>query len=257
MRRLAAVFGCLALLLLFAVFAVVHPAGVHVLPSLSNPMSFLGIVGMIVIPWQPAMNREELDAVVNPQTVGEPEVVPWQLYDTQSLATANANPLVFYTAQNNDKTLCNMEGAGALPDPQYFVVHYVACDILTAPTVTVAASVDTAVANVENILKTTRATVELNVSNKLYGPFSLTMCHATGGATGFGMAYGTAAGGNSVAVANNGVPGTGGFPFCGALVIPPKINFSATIRFGAAVTIASGPVNVRLSLVGALYRRVL
>lgn len=258
-RRFASWFGSIALLLMVAVLAVaLHPAGAHAATfSLHSPLSLIGFAGMIVIPWQPAMNKDDLDAIVNPQSAGEPEVVPWQLYDTQSLATAATAPLVFYTAQNNDKTLSNMEAAGALPDPQYFVVHYVACDILAVPTVTVAASVDTAVANIENILKTARATIELNMSNKLYGPFSLSMCHSTGGTTGFGMAYGTAAGGNSVAVANNGVPGTGGFPFCGALVIPPKINFSATIRFGTAVTIASGPVNVRLSLVGALYRRVL
>lgn len=213
---------------------------------------------MITIPWQPPMNRDDLEAIVNPQSATEPEVVPWQLYDTQPITTAVNAPAVFFSAQNNDKTLCNMEAAGALPDPQYFVVHYVAFDVLQTLTATVLASEPNAnAANIENLLKTVRATFEINVSNKLYGPFSLTMCHATGGTTGTMFGYGTAANGTSLAVVNAGVPGTGGFPFCGALVIPPKINFNATIRFGAAPTLVGGPINVRLSLVGALYRRVL
>ena len=79
---------------------------------------------------------------------------------------------------------------------------------------------------------------------------------ATGGATGSGYGYGSAANGTSAFVVNNGIPGSGGYPFSGALVIPPKIGFDVTIRLGAAATL-SAAVNVRISLVGALYRRVL
>jgi hypothetical protein len=95
------------------------------------------------------------------------------------------------------------------------------------------------------------------MSNKRYGPFSLTMTAATGGATFSGYGYGTAANGTSAGVVNNGIPGSGGYPFSGALVIPPKIGFDITIRFGTAVTLVTTPLNIRISLVGALYRRVL
>lgn len=215
---------------------------------------------MVIIPWQPALDKAALDALANPTMANQPEVVPWQLYSTQTIANAAVGPFVFFTGQGTeatDKTLSNMEGPGQLPDPQYLVVHYVACDILQAPTATpLANEPNAALANVENILKTCRATLTFNMSNKRYGPFSLTMCHATGGASFSGYGYGTAANGTSAGVVNNGIPGSGGFPFSGALIIPPKIGFDVTLSLGAAATL-SASVNVRISLVGALYRRVL
>lgn len=216
------------------------------------------VKAMVIIPWQPALTRAELDEEVSPSNPNQPEVIPWQLYDTQSQATGVSTTLVFYQTIQGDKTLGNMEGPGQLPDPQYFVVHYAACDILQVPVATALASEPNGGwANVENMLKTCRASFELNMSNKRYGPFSLTMCHATGGATGAGYGYGTAANGTSAGLVNNGVPGSGGFPFGGALVIPPKIGFDVKILWGTAPTLVGGPINIRFSLVGALYRRVL
>ena len=212
---------------------------------------------MVIIPWQPALTRGELDDLANPQSANQPEVVPWSLYDTQTIASAAAGPFTFFTALNTDKTLCNMEGPGQLPDPQYFIVQYVAADLLQVPTATALANEpNEALANVEKLLKTARATFTFNMSNKRYGPFPLTMCHATGGATFSGYGYGTAANGTSSGVVNNGVPGSGGFPFSGALVIPPKIGFDVTVNLAAAQTL-SASVLLRMSLVGALYRRVL
>lgn len=264
-------FSVLAQLALgvFVVAAVVTGIGVehfpHTVGTIAHTITAWGGAGavggalpaMILIPWAPALTRDELDALANPVFANQPEVVPWQLYDTQSLANAATGPLVFYQSINNDKTLSNMEGPGQLPEPQYLVVHYIACDILQIPTATALANEpNQGLANVENILKTTRATFEFNMSNKRYGPFSLTMTAATGGATFSGYGYGTAANGTSAGVVNNGIPGSGGFPFSGALVIPPKIGFDVTIRFAAAVTL-SATLNVRVSMVGALYRRVL
>lgn len=215
------------------------------------------LAAMIIIPWAPAYSRDELDAMANPVFANQPEVVPWQLFDTQSLATATSAPLVYYQTINSDKTMSNMEGPGQLPDPQYLVVQYAACDILQIPTLNDGTAVNAALANVENILKTCRATFEFNMSNKRYGPFSLTMTAATGGATFSGVAEGATAAGATFGAVNNGFPGSGGYPFSGSLVIPPKIGFDVTIRFGTATTLVTGPVNVRFSLVGALYRRVL
>lgn len=241
----------LVIALTVAVAALAHPA--HAL-AVGAPLS-----AMIIIPWQPAASRDQLDAMANPMFANQPEVVPWQLYDTQSLATGTQGPLVFYQAINADKTMSNMEGPGQLPDPQYFVVHYIALDILQVPTseVAVAGTSNAGLQNVENILKTCRATIEFNMSNKRYGPFSATMTAATGGATFSGYAMGTLAAGITSGVVNNGIPGSGGYPFSGALVIPPKIGFDVTIRLGANATLIGGPLNLRTSLVGALYRRVL
>jgi hypothetical protein len=212
---------------------------------------------MIVIPWQPALTRSQLDELVSPSDAQQPEVIPWQLYDTASIATSAAGPFALFTALNADKTLCNMEGPGQLPDPQYFVVHYIACDFLVAPVATaLAGEPNAALADVAKILWTCRATVEVNFGNKRYGPFSLTLCHATGGPTFSGYGYGTAANGTSAGIVNNGIPGSGGFPVGGALIIPAKMGFDVTIRLGAAATL-SATRQVRMSLIGALYRKVL
>lgn len=251
--RLALVVVCL-----FAVSSVAHALGatlvVHGAAIVGGAVVHTAFIS---IPWQPALSKSDLDSLVSPSMPNQPEVVPWQLYDTQAVTTAVTTPLTYFVTQNTDKTMSNMEGPGQLPDPQYFIVYYVACDILQVPVATaLAGEPNAAWANIESILKTARSTFTFNMSNKRYGPFSLTMCHATGGTTGAGYGYGTAASGTSAALANNGVPGYGGFPFSGALVIPPKTGFDVTVNFGAAPTLVGGPINMRLSLVGSLYRKV-
>ncbi len=259
--RILAVFSLVAVAL-FALSSPAHAAtvadGVRWLLSPNDGLPAGTLGAMIIIPWEPALTRADLDLMSNPIAANQPEVVPWQLYDTQNITTAVATPLVFFGGQNNDKTLSNMEGPGQLTDPQYFIVHYLAADFLQAPAATALANEpNSALANVENVLKTVRATFTFSMSNKQYGPFSLTMAHGTGGASFSGYGYGTAANGTSAGVVNNGIVGSGGFPFSGAVVIPPKVGFNVTVNFSAAPTIVAGPLPLRLSLIGALYRRVL
>lgn len=214
---------------------------------------------MITIPWSPPLTKQQLENIAYPELASQPEVVPWQLYDTQSIANGGGGPFTFFVNQNNDKTLSNMEGPGQLPDQQYFQIFYIAADFLQVPTATpLANEPNQALANVENILKTCRATMSINLANKNFGPWSLMTAHSTGGATFSGYGYGTAANGNSSGVVNNGIPGSGGFPLSGALVIPPKNGFFLTISFAPGVTATlSATVQLRMSLVGNLYRRVL
>ncbi len=212
---------------------------------------------MIQTSWNPPLTRAALDEMANPTFPNQPEVVPWQLFDTAAIATASAGPFVLFQASNVDKTLSNMEGPGQLPDPQYLIVDYAACDFLIVPVATVIANEPNgAWADLANLQHTCRMTFTLNMSNKRYGPFSITMTASTGGPTGAGYGWGTAAAGNSVALVLSGRPGTGGFPFCGSVVIPPKIGFDITLNLGVACTLAATR-NVRFSLVGPLYRRVL
>jgi hypothetical protein len=230
--------------------------GVHVAHAvtLAAPASML--TAGIFFPWSPAKSAQDLQNIAFPELASQPEVTPHCLFDTQALANAATGPLVFFQNTNNDKTMCNMESAGQLPDPQYFEIYYVICDILQVPTATTLANEpNQALANVENILKTNRATFVFTLSNKNYGVEPLTFCHASGGATFSGYGYGTAANGTSAGVVNNGIPGTGGFPYNGALVIPPKNAFSLVVNLAAAVTL-SATVNIRMGLVGNWYRRV-
>lgn len=211
---------------------------------------------MFHIKWAPVLTAGQLVAAANPQNAGQPEALPWFLYDTQLITSGTTASLTFFQTVQTDKTMGNMESAGQLPDPQYFIVHYVTCDILDPP---IASAAGTAadlgpINDIDIILKTQRAVWTFTMSNKTYGPFPLTLCHGTGGATGVAVATETAP--KAVASGNNGIVGSGGFPVLGALVIPPKVGFNIKVDMAAAPTL-SGNLNVRLGLAGVLYRRVL
>jgi hypothetical protein len=211
---------------------------------------------MFHIKWAPVLTAGQLAAAANPQSAGQPEAMPWFLYDTQIITSSATTQLSFFQQVQTDKTMGNMESAGQLPDPQYFIIHYITCDILNSPIATAGhtAAALGPVNDIDVLLKTQRATFTFNMSNKNYGPFPLTLCHGTGGATGNGTATYTAEA--SVWHGNNGVIGSGGFPFLGSLVIPPKVGFSIGVNFAAAPTL-SGNLNMRIGMAGVLYRRVL
>lgn len=214
---------------------------------------------MFTLHWRPVLGSGQLAAAANPALANQPEAIPWILYDTQTYTSGTTTTLSFFASTNNDKTLSNMESSGQLPDPQYLIVNYVTCDILVSPSVTTTAAVTGALNDIELLLKAARATFTLSMSNKNYGPFPLRACHPLGGATGIIAAEGTetAAARNIFQAANSGIPGSGGFPFMGALVIPPKVGFGITVNFAAAQTLAGGNPNIQIGLAGILYRRVL
>lgn len=200
-----------------------------------------------------ALTRQQLDAIAFPERANQPEALPWVFYDTQLVTSGTTAQLNFFGNINADKTMSNMQSQGQLPDPQYFRVYSVLCDILQP--VSFLANVGTgALADIEIMLKTQRATWQLQYSDKMWGPFPLTFAHASGGAT--GVAAGTWTAPQALQQGNNGIF-DGGFPAGGALVIPPKTAFSAQINFAAAPTLAGGNPNVRFCLFGTLYRRVL
>ncbi len=211
---------------------------------------------MFHIKWAPVLTAAQLAQAANPSSAGQPEALPWFLYDTQLITSATTTSATFFQTVQTDPTMGNMESAGQLPDPQYFILHYVTCDILDPPIANAghAASALGPVNDIDVLLKTQRATFTFQMSNKTYGPFPLTLCHGTGGATGNGTATYTAEA--SIWYGNNGIVGSGGFPFLGSIVIPPKVGFKFTVNFAAAPTL-SGNINMRLGLAGVLYRRVL
>lgn len=210
---------------------------------------------MFTIRWAPMLSSGQLAAAANPQVGNQPEAIPWILYDTATYVSGTTTTLSLFAAVNADKTLSNMESSGQLPDPQYMIVHYVTCDILVTPTVVVAGTTVGALNDIDLLLKgTSRATFTFAMSNKNYGPFPLNACHSLGGATGTG--WGTLTAQTSIQQANNGIPGSGGFPFMGAIVIPPKVGFGITLNFAAAQTLSANAL-IRIGLAGVLYRRVL
>jgi len=201
-----------------------------------------------------ARTRGVLARDANPQSASQPEALPWVLYDTQAWTTAVTTTQTYFTTVQNDKTLGNMEGPGQLPDPQYFEVHYIGCDFLLTPNFLAAAAATGPANDILAFLFAQRGTWEFNISNKRVGPFPLSFLHASGGATGYVSTNSATTG--KFEVANNGVF-DGGFCVGGAILIPPKVSFDITVRTAAAPVLQTSPLNVRVWMAGALYRRVL
>jgi len=201
-----------------------------------------------------ARTRPALARAANPQNAKEPEALPWILYDTQAWTTAATTTQTYFTAVQNDKTLGNMEGPGQLPDPQYFEVHYIGCDFLLPEQFLVAAAATGPITDIIQFLFTQRGIWTFNISNKRVGPFPLSFLHASGGPTGFFTSNSATVG--KLEYANNGIF-DGGFCVGGALLIPPKVSFDITVQLAAVPTLTNSPLNVRIWMAGALYRRVL
>lgn len=212
---------------------------------------------MIPIPWDPPYPKAQLDERATPSDPSQPEVFPDVLYSTVTFSNADTGPFVFFGTVESDKTLSNQQQQNALPLTQYFIIHYVTCDILRTPSAGTDAAVNPAISEMEDILKGQRAIVQLTINAKTYGPFPLMMAGSSGGTTGFAYAEGATAAGNNVAVVNNGTPGQGGFPYGGALILSPQTNYDAivTLKTGGLITVAAD-LPVRLGLVGVRYRQV-
>jgi hypothetical protein len=205
-----------------------------------------------------ARTASELAAMVTPASGTDLEALPWILYDTNTSAFANAATsldVIFYTATNIDKTLCNLEAAGQLPIPQVLEVAGMTVDILAVPQAGTSTTVTGPISDIANILKTVRSAVKFTLSNKLYGIFPLTAYHATGGEVGFISGTYTAVAASSTA--NNGIM-DGGWWVDGAIVIPSQQQFVfEIITSSTALTLLQTPMPVRPGIWGPIHRRVL
>lgn len=199
----------------------------------------------------------ELNAIGKPNGA-KSEAIPYVIYDTQQYpAAGSAAGLQFFLTQQADQTLGNLQTAGILPQPQWFEIHCVYCDFLGVPVIRAAGAAATTAAgqldDIELVLKTARATWELNIAQKSYGVMPLTFLHASGGAVGFYAGAFTAT--TQVNQGNNGIQGTGWAPN-GSIVIPPTQGFNVTLRFQPTLVPISVATYIRISLVGVLHRAV-
>lgn len=205
-----------------------------------------------------AANRAQLRVRSTPLSGASPEAIWWQFYDTQNYPLAGVINLNFFTGVNNDRTLSNMQAAGQFPDPQWLTLYDITLDLLTGPTV-VSASPPTEAGQLNDhsiILKVARGTWTLSISDKRYGPFSLTLLHGTGGPVGDIFASVLGAGPSAVAqYANNTL--SPGWNYAGSLIIPPKTNFAYEVQFQPVLQPVSVITPLRLSQHGILSRRVL
>lgn len=207
-----------------------------------------------------SLTKQKLDAIANPQAVGQPEAIAWDFYDTQLYVDAVTTQLTFFQTTSTDPSISNMQNAGQLPDPQYFRWYYGFLDVLRQPTVTSVAAPDQlvpgAIDDIDNLIKDSRPTWTFNLQDKRYGPFPLSRLHGSGGAVGFATAVGTVTAENvsRYEYGQNSVPSS---TWCwdGSIVISPKVGFSIVLDWPAAVNLTAD-MNLRFIMSGVLFRAV-
>ena len=212
-----------------------------------------------------ALRLNQLMTIINPEEHGEPEVIPRVLFSTALYPAAGVTQLTFY---DRTTTVPQRESInnGALPAPQFFVIHRLFIDVMPLPTSTlgaggaVATGVAGAVNDIELLTKVGNGGLfNFSISDKNYLRVPIREVPASGGATGLAQLNSS-----NVAVSqpeliqagNNRIPGLGGWPVNGMIVIPPQTNFLGTIDWAAA-TAVSANLEICVTMYGALYRRVL
>lgn len=204
-----------------------------------------------------AASRAQLRRRATPESGAAPEAIWWEFYDTQTYPAAGTSTLSFFVTPSADKTLSNMQAGGQFPDPQWLTLYDITLDILTQPTIQSASPPTTAgqLNDHSIILKGPgRGTWTLEISDKVYGPFSLSLLHGTGGPVGnFHLSVlGAGPSGQAQWATNTLSPG---WNYQGSVIIPPKTNFSYTLRFNSTAVSVDNPL--RVAQHGILSRRVL
>lgn len=201
-----------------------------------------------------ALSRAAVQAKATPPSGNAQEVIWHQCYDTQTYTSAATVRMVFFAAAQADTTLSNLPSAGMFPSPQSLQIYDICMDVLSIVPVSTSAT-QTGVLNDMALLflgSTQRPIWTLEISDKKYGPYSLTVLHGTGGPSGFGF---SSDGAEIIQYARN-EPGSG-WTYNGAVIIPEQSNFKLTVDYSTFATLSGATCLFRASLFGVLNRRVL
>ena len=198
------------------------------------------------------LTMEQLKDRVTPNKVqGRTDMrgVPKCLYDTQVYPIGGtAAPLTFFTnAAAAGRFITNMDQAGQLPNPEFFIVEYIALDILGIEP-----------GNVDHLRDVYRVLFGTGVggapfalfryNSQEWGPWPVSQMHATGGPVGFSTRA-------AVEYANPGVPGSGGIWIGGALTLQPLKAFSLNLEWSAAAAVTAA-LQLRVSMWGTHYYQI-
>jgi hypothetical protein len=201
----------------------------------------------------PAQSYAQLRLVASPQRADAPEAFADEIWDTQTFVNASTTQLTYFQSPSNDKTLTNIDASAQLAQPQYFVVHYVAVDLLF-PDISTAATGVGNLSDVHKLINAARAIITFSVATKPYGPWRVRSCHSGGAPVGFGWGQAPVAP-NEQQYGHIG-PHDGGFCVNGGIIIPPSTNFSAVMQFQAVQTLNTNNLPIQVSLYGVRYRKV-
>lgn len=212
------------------------------------------------VPITPA-TLAQVNAAGTPSAGDGSEVIFHQFFDTQPYVSATTTKLSFFTQNQNDNTLSNLETPSALPAPQSFQIYDVTLDILEGVPVTLMTAVGVlttvgVLTDMATLLlgSPNRPVWSLFISNKEYGPYSLTTLHGTGGPEGIGYGSSIATSSGSIQYARNAIQG--GWNYWGNIIIKERANFKFVLAWAAAATLGSTDTRFRVSMFGILNRAV-
>ncbi len=194
-------------------------------------------------------SRQNAKAI--PPSGMSPEAIWHVIYDTQTYTSAATTSLDFFAAINADKSLSNMEAAGQFPAPQVFNIYGINADLWTAAPISTNAALLGDLNDLFLLLLVGRPRWTFTLQNKIYGPYPLTLLHATGGPSGYLQAT-TAAAGSTQAGIN--MP-HGGWNYNGSITIPAQTSFQFNVTWQAAQTLTANWL-LRVSMSGILSRAV-
>lgn len=200
-----------------------------------------------------ALPGSVVEAGATPPSGGAEESIWHQAYDTQTFTDNTTTRMVFFQTANADRTLSNMDQGGAFPRPQKLRIFNICLDILSPVPVSTSLTITGVLNDLALLLfgANQRPTWTLNISQKAYGPYSLTTLGGTGGPAGFGF---SSDGTEIIQFARNDP--SGGWNYFGRVTIPEQVNFNLEINYAATADITEDK-RFRVSLFGVLNRRSL
>lgn len=193
----------------------------------------------------------EILAYGQPRSADQPEAFRDTIYDTQTYVDNVTTNLSFFQTVQGDKTLGNIQGAGALPAANAFAISAISCELaIGAEAGGVAGGLG--LSDASKLLIVGRPTLTFVLSDKSYGPWPLIYCGAAGGLDlqGYGTTTADANAASVGAVAPNG-----GYFLGNSIILLPNVQFNVIVNWSAAQDLSANR-NIRVSLHGTRYRRV-
>jgi hypothetical protein len=196
----------------------------------------------------------------NTQFAGEKEIIGAMLWDTQTYTSGTTTALTFFNAVRANLSLGNLRQAGALPAPSAFLVRSFRFYVKHLPRVVArAASGNIQAGAIDNVAQLINNGVwTFTVASKVYAIVPLWKITAGGGIEPTLAADGdVASAGAIIDYAQNGVlHARNAFVLARPLFLAPQINFSVTLTWPAAITLAGGDTDITVALEGDLVRPV-
>jgi hypothetical protein len=196
----------------------------------------------------------------NSQYGGQIESIGWKWWDTQTYVSAATVNLGQWFNLRATPDLSNMEVAFQLAAPKAFLIRAIRFFVKQRPrSVARAAATNPQTGAVDNIAQLINTGVfTLTIGNKQYNQEPLWCLTAGGGASGIIGAEGATADPGAMSdYAQNGIADPRAVnTLAKPIFIAPQINFSATVTWPAALTLAGGDTALTILLDGELLRPV-